>query len=393
MTGPARATNSLLRQFIQSEAAGGIILMLVAAAALLVANSAAAPLYFRLLATDILGLSLLHWINDGFMAIFFLLIGLEVKREILEGQLSSWSRRALPGIAALGGMLVPALVYLVVTRSAPELRQGWAIPAATDIAFALGVLALLGPRLPVALKIFLTALAIIDDLGAVLIIALFYTGALAPLMLAAAVCLLALLCLLNRFGVARLSPYLLVGCFLWYVVLRSGIHATLAGVAIAFTIPLGGDPSPLHRLEHALQRLVGFLIVPIFGFANAGVSFSGATPSIILESLPLGIALGLFLGKQLGVFGFSFIAVRSGLARLPDRVGWSELYGVAVLTGIGFTMSLFIGTLAFGAAVETENSMKIGILIGSILSGATGFCLIRWQLGRRPGRSHIKKDG
>ncbi len=366
-----------------SEAAGGVVLMAVAVIALVVANSALAPTYFRALNTHVLGLSILHWINDALMAVFFLLIGLEIKREVLDGQLSTWSQRALPGIAALGGMVMPALVYVILNTSTPATLRGWAIPAATDIAFALGVLALLGPRVPVSLKVFLTALAIIDDLGAVAIIAFFYAGDLSATMLALAFLGLGLLLILNRLGVMKLWSYLLIGVAIWYVVLRSGVHATLAGVAVALIIPLrtgSATPAaeaPLHRLEHGLHGWVAFLIVPIFGFANAGVSFSGLSPAILMEPVPLGIALGLFIGKQLGVFGFAAIAIRFRMAAIPDHANWLQLYGVSLLTGIGFTMSLFIGLLAFPDAVATQDAVKIGVLAGSLVSGIAGFAILR----------------
>ncbi|MCA0421393.1 MAG: Na+/H+ antiporter NhaA, partial [Proteobacteria bacterium] len=312
MAAPATRTKPLsaLRDFLHSEAAGGIVLMVVAALALVVANSPAAPLYFGVLKSYVLGLSVLHWINDALMAVFFLLVGLEIKREMLDGQLSSWARRALPGFAALGGMIAPALVYVGFNLGSPDTLRGWAIPAATDIAFALGVLSLLGSRVPASLKIFLTALAILDDLGAVIIIAVFYTAELSGIYLGLAAATLVALVALNRLGVMRLAPYLLLGAALWYFTLKSGVHATLAGVALALTIPLTPSParpdsttSPLHRLEHGLHPWVAFLIIPIFGFANAGVSFTGLGLSTLGQAVPLGIMLGLFLGKQIGVFG------------------------------------------------------------------------------------------
>jgi NhaA family Na+:H+ antiporter len=372
-----------LRHFMASEAAGGVVLMAVAVVALIVANSTLAPIYFGALNTYVLGLSILHWINDALMAVFFLLIGLEIKREILDGELSTWSQRALPGIAALGGMVMPALVYVILNASTPATLRGWAIPAATDIAFALGVLALLGRRAPVSLKVFLTALAIIDDLGAVAIIAFVYTGDLSATMLALAFLGLGFLFILNRLGVTKLWPYLLIGAAIWYFVLRSGVHATLAGVAVALVIPLRtesttpGAEAPLHRLEHALDRCVAFGIVPIFGFANAGVSFSGLSPAILMEPVPLGIALGLFIGKQLGVFGFAAVAIRFRVAAFPEHANWMQFYGVSLLTGIGFTMSLFIGLLAFPEAAAAQDAVKIGVLAGSLASGLAGFAVLR----------------
>jgi NhaA family Na+:H+ antiporter len=374
---------SPLGAFLRSEAAGGVLLMIAAALAIAIANSPVASLYFSLLDTYIGPLSLLHWINDALMAVFFLLVGLEIKREFVEGQLSSWSRRALPGIAALGGMVAPALIYLAMTRGDSTATSGWAIPTATDIAFALGVLALLGSRVPVSLKIFLTALAIIDDLGAVIIIALFYTKGLSlPMLGLAGACIVALI-VLNRLNVVRLWAYLGIGALLWFFVLKSGVHATLAGVALALTIPIGDgsdsdepEHSPLHTLEHILHPWVAFMIVPIFGFANAGVSFTGMSPASALAPVPLGIALGLFVGKQIGVFGFSWVAVKTGLGAMPAKTNFVQLYGVALLCGIGFTMSLFIGALAFDSP-ELGKATKIGVLLGSVVSAVAGAVVLR----------------
>lgn len=386
MAAPATRTKPLsaLRDFLHGEAAGGIVLMVVAALALVVANSPAAPLYFSVLKSYVLGLSVLHWINDALMAVFFLLVGLEIKREMLDGQLSSWSRRVLPGFAALGGMIAPALVYVSFNLGSPETLRGWAIPAATDIAFALGVLSLLGSRVPASLKVFLTALAILDDLGAVIIIAIFYTADLSGLYLGLAAATLVALVALNRLGVLRLAPYLVLGAALWYFTLKSGVHATLAGVALALTIPLTPSPakpdstvSPLHLLEHGLHPWVAFLIIPIFGFANAGVSFAGLGLSTLGQAVPLGIMLGLFLGKQIGVFGFGWLAIRAGLADLPARASWAQFYGIALLCGIGFTMSLFIGLLAFPDSAALQDQTKIGVLAGSLLSGICGWLLLR----------------
>ena len=376
---------SILREFLDSEASGGLLLMGAAAAALVVANSPLSDAYFQSLHAYVLGLSVGHWINDGLMAVFFLLVGLEIKREMLDGQLSTWSRRILPGLAAAGGMLFPALIYVAFNHGSPETMAGWAIPTATDIAFALGVLSLLGPRVPTSLKIFLTALAIIDDLGAVIIIALFYTANLSLSALGAAAAILAVLVALNRFGVEKLWPYLILGVGLWGAVLLSGVHATLAGVALALTIPLRrtiGRPddmrSPLHRLEHGIHGWVAFFIVPVFGFANAGVSFAGMDASILAGSLPLGIALGLFLGKMIGVFGTAWITVKLGLADMPAGASTAQLYGVALLCGIGFTMSLFIGALAFPTSPELGNAVKVGVLGGSLLSATAGAILLRY---------------
>jgi NhaA family Na+:H+ antiporter len=377
-----------IRDFMDGEAAGGLVLMGVAAAALLVANSPLSALYFGTLHAKLGPLSVLHWINDGLMAVFFLLVGLEIKREALDGELSSWSQRILPGVAAFGGMLVPALIYVAFNRADAQALRGWAIPTATDIAFALGVLSLLGNRVPVSLKVFLAALAIIDDLGAVLIIALFYTSELSSLYLGLAVLAIAGLAALNRWRVAALWPYLLLGAILWVFVLRSGVHATLAGVALAFTLPLrlgtaesALENSPLLRLEHALHRIVPFLIIPIFGFANAGLSFAGFSTGVLIEPLTLGVALGLLVGKLIGVFGFSGIAIRIGVARLPVGASWAQLVGVALLCGIGFTMSLFIGLLAFADNPTLQDEVKVGILVGSLLAGVAGALVLRFAAG------------
>ena len=363
---------------LHNSAAGGVLLMLVAALALLTANSPLAPAYFAALKTYLGPLSVLHWINDGLMALFFLLVGLEIKREMLQGQLSTWSGRVLPGLAAAGGMAVPALIYVAFNWGDATLLRGWAIPAATDIAFALGVLALLGSRVPVSLKVLLTAIAIIDDLGAVLIIAVFYTGDLSwPDILGAAV-VLGVLAGLNRAGVLRLWPYLLLGVVLWGLVLRSGVHATLAGVLLALAIPLRGvSAGPLVRLEHGLQPWVTFAIVPVFGFANAGVSFAGLSGEALLSPLTLGVAGGLLVGKLVGVFGASALAIRAGLSTMPRGAGWSQLLGVSLLCGIGFTMSLFIGALSFADYPALQDGAKIGVLGGSLMAGLLGYAVLR----------------
>ncbi|WP_367084022.1 Na+/H+ antiporter NhaA [Pseudomonas sp. HOU2] len=375
-TAPARQESpsalAFLSRFFAAESAGGLILMAAALAALLVANSPWAATYFSTLHIKVAGLSIEHWVNDGLMAIFFMLVGLEIKREMLAGQLSSWGQRALPGFAALGGMLVPALIYVAINWGNPQTLSGWAIPAATDIAFALGVLSLLGKRVPVSLKIFLSALAILDDLGAVVIIAIFYTSGLSVSMLLASLAVIALLVILNRCGVRKLWPYLIAGALLWFFMLQSGIHATLAGVILALCIPLGNPEdehnSPLLYLEEKMHPWVAFAVVPIFGFANAGVSLTGISPSNLLEPVPLGVALGLLFGKQIGILGLGALAIRSGLAQLPQGASWLQLYGVALLCGIGFTMSLFIGALAFPGAAHLVDSVKVGVLLGSILS-------------------------
>nr|WP_232918105.1 Na+/H+ antiporter NhaA [Pseudomonas syringae] len=372
---------AFITRFFAAESAGGLVLMAAALAALIVANSPLADSYFAALHAVFAGLSVSHWINDGLMAIFFMLVGLEIKREVLAGQLASWSQRALPGFAALGGMVVPALIYVAFNWGRPDTIGGWAIPAATDIAFALGVLSLLGKRVPLSLKIFLSALAILDDLGAVLIIALFYTSDLSIPMLLAALGSIAVLVALNRLGVKKLLPYLIVGALLWFFMLQSGIHATLAGVALALCIPLGKPDeearSPLLHLEEKLHPWVAFAVVPIFGFANAGVSLSGITADKLVDPVPLGVALGLLVGKQVGIFAMAALAIRAGLARLPDGSNWGQLYGVAALCGIGFTMSLFIGALAFPGTPELVDEVKVGVLIGSVLSAVLGVVVLR----------------
>ena len=384
MQGLDQRPKSILREFLDGEAAGGIILMVAAALALIVANSPLATAYFAVLHAYLGPLSISHWINDGLMAVFFLLVGLEIKREMLDGQLSTWPRRVLPGIAAAGGMVVPALVYVAINRDNTAALSGWAIPTATDIAFALGVLSLLGSRVPASLKVFLTALAIIDDLGAVIIIALFYTSGLSLAYLAAAFAVIAVLVMLNRMRVTNLVPYLVLGAVLWVLVLKSGVHATLAGVALALTIPLERSPgighdlehSPLHRLEHGLHKLVPFLVIPIFGFANAGVSLGGLSFAGLVEPLTLGVAAGLVLGKLVGVFGSSALAIRLGLADLPVNAGWLHMLGISLLCGIGFTMSLFIGLLAFASDPTLQDAVKVGILAGSLAAALLGAAVL-----------------
>lgn len=382
MTHKPHARPSAIRRFLEAQSSGGIVLMGAAAVALLIANSPLGPGYGEMLHTYVGPLSLEHWINDGLMAIFFLLVGLEIKREVIDGQLSTWSRRILPGIAAAGGMIVPALIYLTFNRG--PTAAGWAIPAATDIAFALGVIALLGNRVPASLRVFLAALAIIDDLGAVLIIAIFYTTGLSLADLAGAGLTLAVLIALNRFGVRRLSPYLLIGLVLWVFVLRSGIHATLAGVMLAFTIPMDKTPSrsdadcrsPLHRLEHWLHIPVGFIVVPIFGLANAAVRVVGLPPEALIAPVTLGVAAGLLVGKVIGVFGFSTLAVKLGLADMPAHANQRQLLGVALLCGIGFTMSIFITLLAFPESLLLQSEAKIGVLAGSLVAGVLGYLVL-----------------
>ncbi len=371
--------------------------MVSAALGMIVANSVFAADYDHILHTKVGGLSILHWINDGLMAVFFLLVGLEIKREMLVGELNSWPRRALPLIAAIGGMIAPALIFFAINYETPETWRGWAVPTATDIAFALGVLSLFGSRIPNSLKVFLTSLAIMDDLGAILIIAVFYASDLSMQALGVAALATAVLTVFNWFGVNRLFPYIAVGAALWAAMLFSGIHATLAGVVLAMTIPLGvagmgrggggghlGDigGSPLYRLEHALALWVAFLIVPVFGFANAGVSLAGVTVDMLLAPLSLGIVLGLFVGKQLGIMAFVVASHRLGLVQLPAQASWREIYGVAILCGIGFTMSLFIGLLAFSDA-EHIAMTKLAVLTGSLLSTFVGAAVLLWPQRRR----------
>jgi Na+:H+ antiporter, NhaA family len=381
MESPTRKP-SVLREFLDSGAAGGLVLMASAALALFVANSPLAPRYFALLHAPVAGLDVHHWINDGLMAIFFLFVGLEIKREFLDGQLASWSNRALPCIAAAGGVVVPGLVYAAINLGSPETMRGWAIPAATDIAFALGVLSLLGSRVPTSLKVFLATLAIVDDLAAVLIIAAFYTAEINIPAISGAILVTLILVTLNRLRITKLMAYLVLGLALWWLVLLSGVHATVAGVVLALTIPIRiskGTPddmtSPLHRLEHSLSPWVSFVVVPIFGFANAGVSFSGMTVSVVEEPVTLGVAVGLFIGKQIGVSTASWLAVRLGLARLPVGASWTQLYGVSLLCGIGFTMSLFIGLLAFPTP-DIQNEVKVGVLLGSLASAIAGAAVL-----------------
>lgn len=367
--------------------------MLVAILALLIANSPLSEAYFATLQRHIGGLSVLHWVNDALMALFFLLVGLEIKREIINGQLSTWSRRALPGFAALGGMIVPALIFVMFNEG--ETLRGWAIPSATDIAFSLGVLSLLGSRVSMSLKVFLTALAIIDDLGAVIIIAVFYSGGLNIAAVTGAAIVFAILVTMNRLGVVRLGAYLILGAVLWFLVFKSGIHATIAGVLLAMVIPLscgaGRSSSPLLKLEHAIQPWVVFLIVPVFGFANAGVSFSNVSLSNFADPVPLGVAAGLFVGKQVGVFSFAWLSIKLRLAQRPSGASWAQLYGVAILCGIGFTMSLFIGLLAYESAPMLQDETKLGVLMGSLLSAVCGTVLLRLCSVRR-GNLQAGKD-
>jgi NhaA family Na+:H+ antiporter len=373
----------ILRAFLNSEAAGGLVLMVSAALAIGVANSPAGEAYFVLLHSSVLGLSVLHWVNDALMALFFLLVGLEIKREFVLGQLASWQDRALPGFAALGGIAVPAVIYVLINLGSPQTMAGWAIPTATDIAFSLGVLALLGARVPLALKVFLAALAIIDDLAAIVVIAVFYTAAISPVMLGLAALVLAGLVVMNASGVRGVWAYLVLGAVLWFLILRSGIHATIAGVLLAMTIPCRtaeaeSERSPLHVVEDALAPWVAFGVLPLFGFANAGVALAGAGLASFASPVTLGAALGLFVGKPVGVLAGAGIAIRAGLARPPDGIARGQFTGVAILCGIGFTMSLFIGLLAFGGDANAHDT-KIGVLAGSLASAIVGYCVLRFS--------------
>jgi len=384
--------------FLARESAGGILLVIAALLAMLFINSPLAGLYTALLDTPVaiqigafkIAKPLLLWINDGLMAIFFFSVGLELKREFLEGQLSSLDQIVLPAVAAVAGILVPALFYFLLNQDDPVRLRGWAIPTATDIAFALGIVALLGKRVPTALKLFLMTLAILDDVGAIVIIALFYTSDLSLLSLSIAGSALVVLLALNRLKVADIPTYLFFGVIMWASVLKSGVHATLAGVILAMLIPMRDakkpDYSPLLELEHSLRSTVAFVIVPIFAFANAGVPLAGFTFAHLLEPVPLGIVLGLFLGKQLGVFGAAWLVVRLGLARLPVGVTWFQFYGIALLCGIGFTMSLFIASLAFESVGQQHiEAVRLGILVASSLSAVAGYLLLRHAPGRAAG--------
>ena len=370
--------------FFQLEAASGLILLIAAIIALIVSNSNFSDLYFSTLNQYLfiginefgLKLSVHHWINDLLMAVFFFFVTLEIKREFIQGELSNIKKAMLPIIAAIGGMVIPALFYVVINYGNLETLQGWAIPSATDIAFSLGILSLLGSRVPISLKIFLTALAIIDDLGAILIIAFFYSGDLSISYLSLILISYTFLLILNKLGIKKFIPYLLVGIFMWFFTYKSGIHATIAGVLLASTIPhriKDRDFSLLIKIEHAISPYVAFIIMPLFAFANAGVSLIGLSLSSLMMPVPLGIVLGLFVGKQLGVMSFSFFAVKFGIAQMPDNSNWLSLYGVSILTGIGFTMSLFVGNLAFIESTQYIDGVKIGVLAGSLLSTIFGY--------------------
>ena len=373
--------------FFKLEAASGLVLLFAAIIALYISNSELSDLYFSTLNKYLflginefgLKLSVIHWINDALMAIFFFFVTLEIKREFLQGELSNIKQALLPIIGAVGGMLVPALIYVFINFGDTETLTGWAIPSATDIAFSLGVLSLLGKRVPISLKVFLTALAIIDDLGAIVIIALFYSGDLSVKYLSLMLVAFIFLLLLNKFNIKKFLPYLFVGLFLWDFTHNSGIHATIAGVLLAMTIPhrkKEKDYSLLLKVEHAISPYVAFGIMPLFAFANAGVSLDGLSLSSLLDKVPLGIVLGLFLGKQLGVFIFSYVSIKLKIAQMPNNSNWYNFYGVGVLTGIGFTMSLFVGNLAFVENLQYMDGVKIGVLTGSLLSTLFGYFLI-----------------
>lgn len=382
-----RYISSPFKWFFKLEASSGLVLLFAAIIALIISNSNLSDLYFSLLNKYIfiginqfgLKLTAIHWINDALMAIFFFFVTLEIKREFLQGELSNKKQALLPIIAAVGGMIIPALIYIFINLGDPKTLNGWAIPSATDIAFSLGVLSLLGKRVPLSLKVFLTALAIIDDLGAIIIIALFYSGDLSIKYLSLMLLAFIILLLINKFNVKKIFPYLLVGIFLWDFTHNSGIHATIAGVLLALTIPhrkKDKDFSLLIKIEHSISPYVAFGIMPLFAFANAGVSLDGLSFSSLLDKVPLGIVLGLFLGKQLGVFVFSYISIKLKFAQMPNNSNWYNFYGVGILTGIGFTMSLFVGNLAFVENVEYMDGVKIGVLTGSLLSTLTGYFLI-----------------
>ncbi|PHQ80419.1 MAG: Na+/H+ antiporter NhaA [Coxiella sp. (in: Bacteria)] len=387
----------VLRDFIKLESSGGIVLFFAAVLALILDNTPLhvyyqaffhIPLSFKFGAFH-LEKPLLLWINDGFMAIFFLLVGLEIKYELIEGELNTLSKAMLPAVAAVGGMVVPALVYLAINHASPEVMRGWAIPTATDIAFSLGILSLLGKRIPMSLKIFLTALAIFDDLGAIVVIAIFYTKQISVIMLLISAMLILLLYLLNRRNVTNYTAYFIVGIILWVCVLKSGVHATLTGIFVAFAIPLRDKKhpgrSPLKTLEHYLHPWVAFMVLPVFAFANAGVSFAGLKLSHLFSSLPLGIAAGLFIGKQVGIWGISMLAVKAKIAELPSDMSGMGVYGISALAGVGFTMSLFIGGLAFGEAnVQYAAYVRFGVLVGSILSGILGYCVLQKLYPKSP---------
>jgi NhaA family Na+:H+ antiporter len=386
--------NSVIKIFLKMESSGGILLMVAAILAMIIANSPLSTYYDRFIDTPVhirigaleIAKPLLLWINDGLMALFFLLVGLELKREVLQGELSDMRKVMLPAFGAIGGMVVPALIYVFFNYTDPIAIKGWAIPAATDIAFALGILALLGSRVPVSLKIFLTSLAIFDDIGAILIIAFFYTAKISIISLVVAgLCILGLY-LFNRLGLEKLSIYLGIGIIMWVALLKSGVHATLAGVILAMFIPIhsrkNAAQSPLKELEHDLHALVAFIILPIFAFSNSGITLKGIGPEQLLHGVPMGITLGLFIGKQLGIIGLCWLGIKLKFADRPQGVSWLSLYGISILCGIGFTMSLFIGSLAFEeTGVNLLFDERLGIILGSVLSGVLGYCVLKFSLG------------
>lgn len=395
---------SALKDFFRLESAGGLLLVAAAVLALLIANSPLQWLHAALVdlpveirvGAFVIAKPMLLWINDGLMAVFFLLVGLELKREFHEGSIADPRQAALPVIGAVGGMVVPAAIYVLINREDPVALQGWAIPAATDIAFAMAILGLLGSRVPIALRVLLVSIAIFDDLGAIIVIALFYTGELTlTALLIAGVCF-GVLVLMNRSGVLERAPYLFVGLIMWAALLKSGVHATLAGVLIAMCIPVRDSEqghSPLHELEHDLHTLVAFGILPLFAFANAGITFNGFGLDQLLHPIPLGIAAGLFIGKQIGVFGFCYCAIRMGLARLPEGMSFAQLYGVALLCGVGFTMSLFIASLAFEHTdVNLLYDERIGIIAGSVISAVCGYLFLRRTLPDTTGSSDMERS-
>ncbi len=387
---------SLIHEFFKMESAGGILLFFAALLAILAANSPIQGFYDLFLSIPVeirvgpleIAKPLLLWINDGLMAVFFFLVGLELKRELTEGELSDKRNIILPGVGAVGGMLFPALIYLFFNMNDPVATKGWAIPAATDIAFALGVLSLLGSRVPISIKIFLTSLAIFDDIGAIIVIAIFYTSKISITALIIVALCIPVLFVFNKKNVISKSPYILIGTIMWIATLKSGVHATLAGIVLAMFIPLrckeNPSISPLKSLEHDLHSVVAFFVLPVFAFANAGISLKNVGMEQLLHDVPIGIALGLFIGKQVGIMGLCWIFIKLGLAKMPSGMSWFSLYGASALCGIGFTMSLFIGSLAFEeTGVNLLFDERLGIIIGSFTSGILGYIILRWSLPQK----------